>query len=200
MSSTSSIADRFDRLAGNFQARIEATPADRWDRVSPCEGWTARDVVAHVINGHRGIISVVRGTPPRPSHGVGVSGMDGAPKVEPDADLAAAYAEARAGLRAILTDPELAATPLPFSPIGPVPVERAADVVGALELLVHTWDLARAVGGDETLDREAVVRTHESLRPHYAALQATNAFRPQDALPADADPQTAFLYFTGRRP
>ncbi|SDI95968.1 TIGR03086 family metal-binding protein [Nonomuraea jiangxiensis] len=196
----SEIAERFDRLAGAFQARIEATPADRWDRVSPCEGWTARDVVAHVINGHRGIIAAVRGTPPQPSHRVGVSGMDDAPKVEPGADLVAAYAEARAGMRTLLTDPGLAATPLPFSPIGPVPVERAADVVGALELLVHTWDLARAVGGDEILDLEAVVRTHNALRHHYDGLQATDAFRPKIAAPADADPQTAFLCFTGRRP
>ncbi|WP_171075243.1 TIGR03086 family metal-binding protein [Nonomuraea basaltis] len=196
----SEIVERFDRLAAGFLARIKATPADRWDSVSPCEGWTARDVVAHVINGHRGIIAVVRGIPPQPSHGVGLSGMSDAPQIDPGADLAAAYAEARAGLRAILTDPQLAATPLPFSPIGPVPVEQAADVVGALELLVHTWDLARAVGGDETLDRDAVIRTHESLRPHYAALQATNAFHPQATPPAGADPQTAFLYFTGRRP
>ncbi|MFB4275456.1 MULTISPECIES: TIGR03086 family metal-binding protein [unclassified Nonomuraea] len=196
----SEIADRFDLLAGAFQARIEATPADRWDRVSPCAGWTARDVVAHVVNGHRGIIAVVRRTPPQPSHGVGVSGMGDAPKVEPGADLAAAYAEARAGLRALLTDPGLAATPLPFSPLGPVPVERAVDVVGALELLVHTWDLARAVGGDEALDPEAVVRTHDALRHHYAGLQATNAFQPEITPPAGADPQTAFLCFTGRRP
>ncbi|MBG0831839.1 TIGR03086 family protein [Planomonospora sp. ID67723] len=194
------IADRFDRLADDFLARVRAVPADRWDRPSPCAGWTARDVVTHVINGHRGIIAAVRGTAPRPSHGVGVSGMAGAPAVEPGADLAAAYAEVRTGLRDILTDPRLAATPLPFTPIGPVPVEQAADVVGALELLVHTWDLARAVGGDETLDREAVARTHERLRPHYAALQATEAFHPQTAPPAGADPQTAFLYFTGRRP
>ncbi|MGV9308095.1 TIGR03086 family metal-binding protein [Nonomuraea sp. NPDC003727] len=196
----SDVADRVDRVAAGFLARIEATPADRWDLASPCAGWTARDVVAHVVNGHRGIVAAVRGVPPRPSHGVRISGMGEAPPVEPHADLAAAYAEARAGLRAVLTDPELAATPLPFSPIGPVPVERAADVVGALELLVHTWDLARAVGGDERLDLEAVVRTHEALRPHYAALQATDAFREEIEPPAGADPQTAFLCFTGRRP
>ncbi|GGS98200.1 TIGR03086 family protein [Planobispora rosea] len=194
------IADRFDRLAGDFLARVHAVPADRWDRPSPCAGWTARDVVTHVINGHRGIIAAVHGIAPRPSYGVGLSDMAGAPAAGPDADLAAAYAEARAGLRDILTDPHLAATPLPFTPIGPVPVEQAADVVGALELLVHTWDLARAVGGDETLDREAVIRTHERLRPHYAALQATEAFGAQVAPPPGAGPQTAFLCFTGRRP
>ncbi|MEV4893756.1 TIGR03086 family metal-binding protein [Nonomuraea sp. NPDC055795] len=196
----SEIAVRFDRLAAGFQARIEATPADRWERASPCDGWTARDVVAHVINGHRGIIAVVYGAPPQPGHGVGITDMSGAPQVEPGADLAAAYAEVRGRLRAILADPALAATPVPFSPLGPVPVERAADVVGALELLVHSWDLARAVGGDVTLDREAVIRTHQALREHYEALQATDSFSPQIPPPADADPQTAFLCFTGRKP
>ncbi|GIH99441.1 hypothetical protein [Planobispora takensis] len=50
------------------------------------------------------------------------------------------------------------------------------------------------------LAREAVVRIHERLRPHYAALQATEASGPRTAPPPGADPQTAFPYFTGRRP
>jgi uncharacterized protein (TIGR03086 family) len=193
------IAEQYDRLAGGFLARIEATPEDRWDAVSPCQGWTARDIVAHVINGHRGITAMVRGTQPQPAHGVGVSGMANAPEVAPDADLAAAFAECRAGMLAVLTDPQLAATTLP-GPMGMVAVEDAADVIGALELLVHSWDLARAVGGDETLDGDAVTRTYRALKPYYAGLQATGAFLPQVAPPADADPQTTFLCFTGRRP
>ncbi|GAA3430225.1 TIGR03086 family metal-binding protein [Streptosporangium sandarakinum] len=195
----SDIAERYGRLADGFLARIEATPGDRWDAVSPCQGWTARDVVAHVVNGHRGIVAAVRGTRPEPAHGVGVSGMAGAPEVAPDADLAAAFAECRAGVLAVLADPDLAAAGF-RAPIGAVTVAEAVDVIGALELLVHTWDLARAVGGDETLDAEAVVRTYEALRPHYAALQATGAFSPAVEPPAGADPRTRFLCFAGRRP
>ncbi|MFB6980597.1 maleylpyruvate isomerase N-terminal domain-containing protein [Streptomyces scopuliridis] len=63
-------------------ARIRATPATRWDAASPCEGWTARDVVAHVINGHRGILAVVNGRPPAAADGVRISSM-------PDARLRA---------------------------------------------------------------------------------------------------------------
>jgi uncharacterized protein (TIGR03083 family) len=29
--------------------RVSATPSDAWSLPSPCEGWTARDVVAHVV-------------------------------------------------------------------------------------------------------------------------------------------------------
>jgi uncharacterized protein (TIGR03086 family) len=195
----SDIAERYDRLAAGFLARITATPADRWDATSPCAGWTARDVVAHVVNGHRGILAGVLGTAPKAAHGVGVSRMSGTPHIAPDADLAAAFAECRADLLAVLADPHLAGKPMP-SPLGVVPVEAAVDAIGALELLVHTWDLARAVGGDERLDPDAVVHTYRLLEPHYAALQATGAFQPRVTPPDGADPQTRFLCFAGRRP
>lgn len=191
------VAETYAELAGQLLDRIRATPADRWDAVSPCRGWTARDVVAHVINGHRGILAFVTGRPPVAADGVGVSGMDGTPAVEPGADLAVAFARCRDDMVAMLRDPELAARTVP-GPMGVVPVERAVDVIGSLEVLVHTWDLARAVGGDERLDEHAVIRTHEALLPHYEGLQATGAFDPSVPAPAGADPQTAFLCFAGR--
>ncbi|UNO40229.1 TIGR03086 family metal-binding protein [Streptomyces sp. MST-110588] len=196
----SPIADRYARLADGFLARVRATPEDRWDAPSPCRGWTARDVVGHVVNGHRGILALAGGQAPAAAYGVGVCGMADAPDVAPDADLAAAFTAARDDMLAVLTDPDRAARPLPDGPLGPVPVERAVDLIGALELLGHTWDLARATGGDESLDPEAVARTHEALLPHHGGLLMTGAFDPGVAAPPDADPQTAFLCFTGRRP
>ena len=38
-----------------FDAVVQRVPADRWDAPSPCEGWCARDVVAHasgVVDAH----------------------------------------------------------------------------------------------------------------------------------------------------
>ena len=179
------IADRYWLLSGGFLTCIQATPADRWDAASPCEGWTACDVVAHVINGHRGILAMVNGTRPLATDGVGISAMGEAPQVEPGADLAIAFRRCRESMHAMLTDPSRAATRLPGGPLGAVPVEQAVDIIGSLELLVHTWDLARATGG-ETLDPELVSRTHHALLPHYAALQATGAFRP--SIPAPTTP------------
>ncbi|MFF4137967.1 TIGR03086 family metal-binding protein [Streptomyces mirabilis] len=196
----SDIAHRYRLLSDGLLARIQATPADRWDAASPCEGWTARDVVAHVINGHRGILAMAGGKPPAAADGVGISSMADAPTVEPGADLAVAFERCRDDMHAMLSDPDRAATRLPGGPLGPVPVEQAADIVGSLELLVHTWDLARAVGGDEKLDPELVARTHQALMPHYSDLQATGAFQPSIPAPHDADAQTAFLYFVGRQP
>lgn len=193
-------ADRYWLASGGLLVRIQATPADRWDASSPCPGWTACDVVAHVINGHRGILAIVNGTRPVAADGVGVSAMADAPTVEPGADLAVAFRRCRQDMHAMLSDPDRSATRLPGGPLGPVPAGRAADVIGIMELLVHTWDLARATGGDERLAPELVGRTHQALLPHDADLQATGAFARAIPAPGDADPQAAFLYFTGRQP
>ena len=102
------IADRYARLADAFLARVRATADERWEAKSPCRGWTARDVVAHVINGHRGILAAVHGAPPAPRDGVGVSPMSEAPAVEPGTDLAAAFTVCRDDLLAVLRDPAAA--------------------------------------------------------------------------------------------
>ncbi|WP_165977601.1 maleylpyruvate isomerase family mycothiol-dependent enzyme [Nonomuraea diastatica] len=195
-----SIADRYAQLAESFLARIRATPDHLWEAKSPCQSWTARDVVAHVINGHRGILALVHRTPPSAAHGVAVSPMADAPAVEAGADLAVAFTACRDDMLAMLRDPALASRRLPGGPLGPVPVEHAADVIGSLEMLGHTWDLARATGGDEVLDSDAVARTHQALIQHHAGLLATGAFDPSTPVPEGADAQTEFLCFIGRRP
>src|SRR4051812_38161327 len=42
------ITERYQRIAGQFTERVRAVPADAWDNPSPCERWTARDVVRHL--------------------------------------------------------------------------------------------------------------------------------------------------------
>ncbi|MFG2040305.1 TIGR03086 family metal-binding protein [Dactylosporangium sp. NPDC048998] len=187
-------------LADGFLARVRATPADRWDAPSPCRGWSARDVVAHLINGHRGFLAMAGGPPPAPADGVGVGPMSGAPPVADGADLAAAFAACRDDMLAMLADPGRAALRLPGGPMGAVPVAQAVAVVGSIELLVHTWDLARATGGDETLDPAQVARTHRAAEPYAAGLLATGAFDPPVPAPDGADAQTRFLCFAGRKP
>ena len=44
-----SISERYAAAASLFTDLVEAVPADAWDRPSPCEGWAARDVLAHVV-------------------------------------------------------------------------------------------------------------------------------------------------------
>jgi uncharacterized protein (TIGR03086 family) len=74
----------------------------------------------------------------------------------------------------------------------------AAYVIG--DVLIHTWDLARATGQDETLDPDEVRRVLAALtRPDEAVLD-NGHFAPSVDVPPDADDQTRLLALTGRRP
>ena len=49
------VQDRYRTVAGGFDAAVSAADPHNWDAQSPCDEWKARDVVAHVVTGHRGI-------------------------------------------------------------------------------------------------------------------------------------------------
>jgi uncharacterized protein (TIGR03083 family) len=76
------------------------------------------------------------------------------------------------------------------------------DVLGALttDVLVHTWDLARATGLDEHLDAELVHGLLEGMEPLDDLLRSSGQYGPRVAVPDDADEQTRLIAFTGRRP
>lgn len=191
-------ADRFRRTADGFADRIAAVPADRWDSPSPCPAWSARDIAAHVINEARRILATVRGAEPQPLHGVAVAEMGALPELDADADLHAAWKEIGAGLTAAIDDPDCLRAEMPTF-AGPMPF---ADIVESLpeDVLIHTWDLARATGGDERLDAEVVAHVHAHLEPMDEALRQPWAFGPKVPVPPGADAQTAFLCFVGRQP
>jgi uncharacterized protein (TIGR03083 family) len=48
--------DRYTELADRFGAVVDTLPRDAWDSPSACEGWTGRDVVAHVVRTQRGFL------------------------------------------------------------------------------------------------------------------------------------------------
>jgi uncharacterized protein (TIGR03086 family) len=182
----SEISDRFRRLSEGFTARVTAVPPDRWASPSPCEGWTARDVVGHMVGNVGFLFRLVDDEPPA------------APSVEEDP--VAAWSVARDALQGALDDPQVAGTEYDSQAMGGRGTfEQAVDRFGNLDVLVHTWDLARAAGLDERLDPGEVHRMYEAVLPMGAMLRSPNACGPKLDPPADADEQTRFLAFLGRR-
>lgn len=178
------VQDRYRRVSDGFDAAVKAVDPDQWDTQSPCEKWRARDVVAHVVEGHRGVIANVRG---------GESTTLGT-----DEDPKQAWEEVSRTMGEITADPQAVAKELD-GPTGKMP---AGEIIGrfvTMDLLVHTWDLARTVGGDEQLDQDSVRRAYEALKPMDGMIRQPNVFGPKLEPPPGADLQTEFLYFLGRR-
>jgi uncharacterized protein (TIGR03086 family) len=176
--------ERYQRIAGGFDARVQAAPPDGWDDQSPCAEWRARDVVAHVVDNHRRLIAEVTGGESNP--------------MTADEDPKDAWTSAFATMSQLTEDPEAMEHSVQ-SPMGPMPLGQMLSQFVCMDTMVHTWDLARAVGGDERLDQETVRDAYETLKPMDAMMRQPNVFGPKLDPPPGADLQTEFLYFLGRR-
>ena len=176
------VIDRTTSLLQGFDARVQAAPADSWSNPAPCDGWVARDVVTHVGNNLLGL-------------GAALTGGEGR-QIADDEDIVAAWNEARELFTTGLTTGDLSAT-IP-GPFGPMPAEQLIGRFVATDLLVHTWDLARAVGGDETLPTDVVENAYSGLKPMEAMIRRPGVFGPAVPAPEGADLQTEFLCFLGR--
>ncbi len=176
--------DRYQLVASGFDQRVKAVRPDQWDAPSPCDAWTARDVVAHVVNNYQSMAASASGTE--------------AAQMAPGDDPGQAWSEAYQRMGALTEDPDLLAHTV-NGPTGPVPLEQALGSLVSMDTHIHTWDLARAVGGDERLDPGVVQMTFEMLQPMDAMIRQPGIFGPKLDPPSDADQQTQLLYFLGRR-
>lgn len=68
------------------------------------------------------------------------------------------------------------------------------------DVLIHSWDLARAAGLDEKLDPVEVHRMYEGVQPFDEILRSSGQFGPRVMVPDTADEQTKLLAFMGRQP
>lgn len=181
-------AEKYRRAVRGLSSVVEAVPADGWYTPSPCAGWTARQVVGHVIGGLRAVAAVEDGPPPDPDD----------PGVLAGGDPAAAFAAARDRALDVLTEDNLGRALA--GPVGTIMLEQKVAMFSTPDVLIHTWDLARAAGIDVQLDPALVRETYAAHLPMDAMLRSQHVFGPRVECPEGADPQTALLCFTGRSP
>jgi uncharacterized protein (TIGR03086 family) len=177
------VIDRVTALVNGFDARVQAAPSESWTQQSPCAEWKARDVVVHVGN------NLLR-------LGSGLAGTEGR-VIGPDEEITAAWADARNTFLGALPTADLSAN-MP-GPFGPMPAEQLIGRLICTDVLVHTWDLARATGGDEQLDAAAVEGAFSGLKPMDAMIRQPGVFDAKVEAPEGADLQTEFLSFLGRK-
>lgn len=180
------ISDHYRRVSAQFTARVQAVPGGAWENPAPCEGWVARDVVRHLVEWLPAFFFDRWGIahPARPSV---------------DDDPAAAWAAVDAAIQSALDDPEVA-TRVEDTRMGPMSFEQCVDMICTGDVFLHTWDISRATGLDETLDPDEVHRMLEGIEPHDELLRSSGQYGPRVAVPDDADEQTRLIAFIGRQP
>ncbi|MGH9158306.1 MAG: TIGR03086 family metal-binding protein [Acidimicrobiales bacterium] len=180
------IADRYRRVAHRFTQRAAEVPEGAWGNPAPCEGWAARDVVRHMVEWMPSFLRAAEG----PRLPVG-------PSVE---DPVAAWTAMSDGIQALLDDPAAAGSRVDHPQAG---THALGDAIGLFflgDVVIHTWDLARSTGLDETLDADEVHRMLLGMEPLDSVLRSSGHYGPRVEVPAGADEQTRLIGFTGRRP
>lgn len=179
------IVERYERITGQFTDRVRAVPAEAWDDPSPCEGWTARDVVGHLTEWIPGFF--------------GAQGVEFPPVPSVADDPLAAWESVQTTIAAALADPRRADMPVE-TPFSTQSFAETVDMIVIGDVFTHTWDLARATGQDESLDPDQLQRMVAAIgEMPEDVMRADGMFGPPIDVPADADDQTRYLAYVGRR-
>lgn len=180
-------AEDYRQVAGTFTDRVRGVAPGGWGAPAPVEGWVARDVVRHLVEWFPGFLE----------HGAAIT-LPRGPSV--DDDPVAAWQTMSDGVQRLLDDPASADLVLSNPHIGDVPLPQAIGQFFTADVFMHTWDLARATGQDETLDPERCAEMYDDMQAYDEALRASGQYGAKVDVPDDADPQTKLLAFIGRDP
>ncbi|HET6636109.1 MAG TPA: TIGR03086 family metal-binding protein, partial [Streptomyces sp.] len=193
---TDALIERFLLSSSGFARRLRSVRAEQWTWPTLCTEWNVQQLVNHMTRGNLSYVRLLDGGDAAEFLLLREADALGTDPVRAYEDSASALSAAfgRAGaLRRVLD-----------YPLGPVSGGQAL-AVRITDSVIHTWDLAQAVGVDDTLDRGLVAWIDAHLDDIYAGLpetpvaaETTHRFfgRPVEAAP-HASPQARLLHRMG---
>ena len=173
----------------HFGTLVHHVPDGAWTAPTPCTEWDVRALVHHLVNEISWTEPLLGG---RSVADVGDSLSGDLLGDDPVASWDAAEARARA---AVTADGAMDVA-IHLSRRDVTGDDYTFEVFN--DLAIHGWDLARAIGADETIDPEFVSVIDERVGPAIADLKASGQYGEEIVPPDGADAQTRLLAMFGR--
>lgn len=100
-----------------------------------------------------------------------------------DDDPVVAWTALADQLQALLDDPASAGCEVDLGPAGHHTIESGIEMFMLGDVVIHTWDLARATGLDETLDADIAREILAGMEPVDDLLRSSGHFGPEQPAP-----------------
>jgi uncharacterized protein (TIGR03086 family) len=182
----------FNQALAEFGSRVHRVGADQWSARTPCSEWDVGALVDHVID------EQVWARPLMSGHDLEVgAAMVASEKQRLGANRVDAWDAASLEAREAFGELGALDRQVTLSR-GPTPAaDYLADMI--IDVVVHSWDLGRAIGVTDALPDDLVNFALAGLEPH-GDLSATGLFDAPVPLPDGASAEDRLVALTGRRP
>jgi uncharacterized protein (TIGR03086 family) len=185
----SDLQELYRRACERYGEHVHAIRDDQWKSPTPCSEWDVTALVNHLITEVAWVPPLVGGRSVADVGGELSGDLGGDDPGGAWDRYAPASIEAVAEPGAMERTVQLTKRQIPAS-------EYTTEVF--VDLLIHGWDLARAIGADETLDPESVELVYQQMKPHEDELNSSGVFGTHVTPPDGADTQTQLLAVFGR--
>jgi uncharacterized protein (TIGR03086 family) len=173
------LIDLYDRASSWAREKVSGA-TEKLDARTPCDDWDVRTLLNHILETQRYFLNSARGEQASPPSPTPPATLSDDPVEDFEAvrrDMLGAYAE-------------------------PGAIEKSGPALGVAfsDLLVHSWDVARATGQNETMPDGLAAAAYEMVHGKFTDEQRKGIFKPEVPISDDASPQDRLLAYTGRDP
>ena len=142
--------ERWKQITEGFTQRLQAVEAGQWDKGTPCTAFTVRQLIEHVIEVQRDGATTPRRAggdryPPRPRS---------RQRLEPRARRRTRCIRGRRALEHVVD-----------TPLGRMAAEDFLAGPASGDALIHTWDVARAIGAGKASPRKRAPGSSKVCKP-----------------------------------
>jgi uncharacterized protein (TIGR03086 family) len=179
----------FSRAVHGFGETVHAVGPDQWSNQTPCSEWDVRALVNHLVNEALWVRPILDGmTVAQVGDRFDGDLLGGDPTGAWERSAADALGAACA---------EGATDRTVHVSSGDIPAGEYLQQVFT-DLVIHRWDLARAIGADDTIDPVDAATIYEQMKPMEDQMKSWGAYGDRIEAREGADTQTKLLALFGR--